>query len=251
MQPWRIEHHAQVSSTNTLALEFIRKHFDNDQTVPPTVVIADTQTAGRGQHDRTWHSPQGNMFATYILPDVAIAFRPLLPLYAGLAAWRTIRELTGLTPKLKWPNDLLLDGQKLAGLLVEAVAAGPNWAAAIGIGINVNATSFPKELNATSLAIATERQWDPRLIAMTVAHYLDVLEAPDSILGTYRQHDALLGQKMTVDTPAGRIIGTGDGIDDDGYLRIATSAGPQIISAGTVRLAESAAPKRSITKKKK
>lgn len=238
MQPWQIEHYAEVSSTNTLALTRIRETFDISQTVPPTIIMADSQTAGRGQYDRSWHSPAGNLFATYILPDVAIAFRPLLPLYAGLAVWRAISALTGLNPQLKWPNDLLLGGKKLAGLLVEAVASGPFWSAAIGIGINLNTTSFPKDLNATSLALATKRQWDPRLVALIVAHYLDVLEAPESLLGTYRQHDALLGKKLKIDTAEGIIIGTGDGINDDGHLQVKTAAGRQTITAGTVRIAE-------------
>lgn len=244
MQPWNIEHHAEVSSTNTLALEKIRHHFENGETVPPTIVIADAQTAGRGQYNREWYSPAGNLFATYILPDVAIAFRPLLPLYAGLAAWRAVRELTGVTPKLKWPNDLLVDGYKLAGLLVEAVAAGPNWSAAIGIGINLNATKFPRDLKATSLAMLTDRQWDPRTVALTVAFYLDVLEAPESILDTYRQNDALLGQNLHVETAEGVFIGTGDGITSDGELRLRTDSGERIIPRGTVKITDSLKKKK-------
>ncbi len=248
MTGWHIEHHAQAASTNSLAINMICRHFENDEPVAPTIILADTQTAGRGQYDRQWHSPAGNMYATFILPDVAIAFRPLLPIYAGLAAWRAIRALSGMTALFKWPNDLLVADLKLAGLLVEAVAAGPHWAAAIGIGINLNTKKFPADIAATSLAQCTGRDWDPRTLAMSVAYHMDVLEAPESILGTYRQYDALLGRELTITAATESITGTGAGINDDGHLRVSTASGEKLISTGTIRFADT--PKTPPTKKR-
>lgn len=239
MTAWQIQHHGSVSSTSTLALEFIRRQLSAGQSIQRTIILADQQTAGRGQYTRSWHSPAGNLFATYIMPDVPADMRPLLPLYAGVAVWHTLHDLTALIPMLKWPNDIWLHEGKLAGVLVEAVADSGRWIAAIGIGINLNTKKFPSNIEGCSLALATGRQWDARIMALQLAHHLDARRTTQDVLATYRRHDLLKGRKIDVITSEKVVIGTGDGITNTGYLRIATSEGSKEIATGTVRIRKS------------
>jgi BirA family transcriptional regulator, biotin operon repressor / biotin---[acetyl-CoA-carboxylase] ligase len=129
------------------------------------LVVADEQTAGRGRLDRSWWAPQGGSLLMSLL------FRPLLParlaaqltMCLGLGAIEGIEEVTGLRPALKWPNDVVIDGRKLGGMLSEARLAGDRLEyAVLGFGLNVNIAVMPAELaaSATSLSITLGRPVD-------------------------------------------------------------------------------------------
>lgn len=151
----RIHHFFRTDSTNRIALEL-------GQAGEPegAVVLAEEQTAGRGRAGRSWFSERASgIYATLLLrPPISPVQAPLLTMMAGLSAHAAIAAQTGLRPDLKWPNDLLLNGRKLGGILTEMHAETQLVRFVIvGIGINVNAEKFSGELSetATSLRIAS------------------------------------------------------------------------------------------------
>src|SRR4051795_3493065 len=104
---------------------------------PGTIVLADRQLAGQGRHGHTWHSEPGNgIYCSFVLPP-----SPVLTLALGIAVVEAIAQTTGIACDLRWPNDLMLDNRKAAGILVQLV----NGMAISGIGINVNQTDFPED----------------------------------------------------------------------------------------------------------
>jgi len=148
MSPWRIHHRKDTVSTN----------LDAHSGAPGDVFTADYQTAGRGRLDHKWLSPPGtNLMMSVVLSVEGLSPEHVstLPLVAGLAVARGLSPLTGgLSPKLKWPNDVLVDGRKLAGILCER--QGDN--VIVGVGVNVGQRDFPPEIAAlaTSLALLGE-----------------------------------------------------------------------------------------------
>src|SRR5262249_51148011 len=139
----RIDWHASLDSTQRRATELAR-----DGAEEGTTVIAETQTAGRGRLGRRWHSPPGlNVYASVILrPALPPSEVPQVALVAGLATARAVAAATGLDARVKWPNDVLLDGRKVAGILTEMEAELERVRFVIvGIGVNVNAAAetFP------------------------------------------------------------------------------------------------------------
>jgi BirA family biotin operon repressor/biotin-[acetyl-CoA-carboxylase] ligase len=137
----RIEYYRTVDSTMNAAARL----------EPGAAVVAEEQTAGRGRHGHSWHSEPGNG----IYCSMVLAPSPALTLALGLAAQNAIFEATGLHCDLRWPNDLMLGGKKVGGVL----AQGIDGRAIAGIGINVNHTSFPPELAGEAMSL---REWPPR-----------------------------------------------------------------------------------------
>jgi len=149
----RIYHFFKTDSTNRVALEL--GHAGEPE---GAVVLAEEQTEGRGRAGRAWHSERGlGIYATLLLrPRLAPVQAPLLTMMAGLSAHSAVQALTGLAVDLKWPNDLLVRGKKLGGILTEMHAEpGLVRFVIVGIGLNVNQEKFPGELAgvATSLRI--------------------------------------------------------------------------------------------------
>jgi BirA family biotin operon repressor/biotin-[acetyl-CoA-carboxylase] ligase len=155
----RILHFPLVGSTNVLALEAAQAGTRSG------VWVADEQTAGRGRGGHAWHSVAGDGLYVSALtsPPIPLTMANWLPLATGLAAQSAIEEVTGLHADIRWPNDLLLNGRKCGGILVEtaSVAAKQNEPemlryAVIGVGINLNHRSFPAALE--SLATSLRRE---------------------------------------------------------------------------------------------
>ncbi len=212
------------------------------------VVIADAQDAGRGRHGRRWSTPQGSTLAlsTIARPELPPARLPTLSIVIGLAVRRAIAaRLTSRQVAIKWPNDVWVDGKKIAGILVEATWVGPRVdALVIGIGINVARREFPPELveTATSLALAGAR--DSALDRTALA--IDLLEAideeldahgtaPDALPDKLAPHDALAGRRVRLIEPG--TIGIADGIDENGRLRVRCDDGAlHFAHAGEVTL---------------
>ncbi|HUI40644.1 MAG TPA: biotin--[acetyl-CoA-carboxylase] ligase [Terriglobia bacterium] len=149
----KIVHYFRIDSTNKVALRLAAEGAAHG-----TVVLAEEQTAGRGRFGRTWYSERSSgIYASVILrPPLAPAVAPALTLMAGVAAQAAVERSTGLTPDIRWPNDLLLNGKKLCGILTEMSAEIDRLhAVVIGIGINVNHRAIPDELReiATSLRL--------------------------------------------------------------------------------------------------
>jgi BirA family biotin operon repressor/biotin-[acetyl-CoA-carboxylase] ligase len=238
-------HFRQVGSTNTVAREMAEAGAPNG-----TVVTADEQTAGRGRQGRTWTAAPGSalLFSAIVRP---LAKRhPLLPLAVPLAVCETAERLRrGIECKVKWPNDIHLDGRKLAGILIEA-RPQEEWAV-LGIGLNLTIAEneFPEELRdrATSLfadphaAVPYGRHsgirnsWAVEEARVALSEALERWVEADSvtILAAWRQRDALLGREVSWE----RGSGVAEGIDERGYLLVRLADGERVaLGAGDVHL---------------
>ncbi len=217
-----------ADSTNAVAAE---------RPIAGTVVVADHQTAGRGRLDRTWETPPGSAltFSAVVDPRLEDASWPLLPLATALAIAEGVERATGLTVGLKWPNDILIEEEKVAGILLERVVADRPLAV-IGVGINV--AMRPEQLpvpTATSLAIAgsdASRTVVFGAVVQALAAGLASLRAdPPAMLVAYRLACTTLGREVTVQLPDGsEHHGTATDVDDHGRLVVAGRA----IGAGDV-----------------
>jgi BirA family biotin operon repressor/biotin-[acetyl-CoA-carboxylase] ligase len=196
-----------------------------------TVVVADAQTAGQGRHGHSWHSEPGN--GVYL--SIVLEPTPLLTLALGVAAVDAIAQSTGITCDLRWPNDLMLDNRKCAGILVQLM----DGRAIAGIGININHTSFPPELEATSLHLHSRRAHDREAIFEALLPAIDSVtrEAPNTILRLFAHASSYVsGRRVTVDQPGGTILGTTAGLTPEGHLIVRKDDGTDtLVLAGGVR----------------
>ena len=193
------------------------------------IVLAEEQTAGQGRHGHSWYSePYAGIYCSIVLEP-----RPLLTLALGLAAAEAIDSGCDL----RWPNDVMLGGRKVAGILVQLVE---NRAIA-GIGINVNHASFSPDLEATSLRLHTGRivEREPILNALFAAIHSYTALAPDDILRLFAKASSYAaGRRVVVHQPDGIIEGTTAGLSPDGFLRVRKDDGTDtLILAGGVRAA--------------
>ena len=192
-----------------------------------TLVTAGHQTAGRGRQGRTWTAPPGRaLLLSLVVRDVD----PLLPLRAGLA----VADLAGDRARVKWPNDVLVDGRKVAGVLVES-RPQEGWTV-VGIGVNaaLDVNDLPEELRTTAASLGRR----PAELEATLAELLGHLErrlhepVADS-LAALRERDALAGRPVRWDENEG----TGAGIGDDGALLVRGADGTvRALDAGEVHL---------------
>jgi BirA family biotin operon repressor/biotin-[acetyl-CoA-carboxylase] ligase len=231
-----------ISSTNDAALESARSGGSGK-----SWFVARAQTGGRGRHGRTWASPPGNLYASLLLIDaVPIELAPQLCFVAGVALARALRSLVAEDTrlKLKWPNDVVFDGAKLAGILLEGInLATGGFASVMGIGVNCN--SHPRDLAypATALcetgAVAyTPQDVFPRLSG-EIAYWLDVFAGGKGFAAIRSGWLALasgLGQPIKVRTPSRHLEGRFRTIDATGRLLLQNESGIVAIEAGDVIL---------------
>jgi BirA family biotin operon repressor/biotin-[acetyl-CoA-carboxylase] ligase len=241
-EPRLVRHFPSVDSTNARALALA------DAGAPDgTVVIADRQTAGRGRRGRSWHSPEGGLYLSYLVRAVGRLPRPsMLTLASGVAAVRAIRAATGLETHMKWPNDVVAGepARKVAGILAESSGSGNQLdCAVIGVGINVSAGPLPQELadRASSLAIELGREVDAAALQASLIAQLDAELARLRAGG----HAAMLeewmalspfarGRDVSWQTPGGVRTGVTAGVDAEGALLVRTPAGIDRLVAGEV-----------------
>jgi BirA family biotin operon repressor/biotin-[acetyl-CoA-carboxylase] ligase len=211
-----------------------------------TVVLADSQTGGRGRLGRSWYSPAGvNLYLSVILrPDLAAADAPLLSLAAAVGVADGIRGYVGEPPTVKWPNDLLYNRRKLAGILLETPGASRH--VILGVGINVNVTVFPDELSG-STSLHLERGSAARRAAVlasvlnSLEDWIDrlVADGSQSIIEAWLGLADWIGQPIVVRQPEGDLSGVALGLAPSGALRLRTDDGEEReIVAGTVELTE-------------
>jgi len=205
----------RVASTQDEA----RRLLDAGEAAAGHVIVADAQEAGRGRFGRIWLSPVGGLYATFLVKQ-----DPRLPLAAGVAVVEALARF-GVSARLKWPNDALIAGLKVAGLLIETVEG----LALLGIGINLEAAPLD---TATSLRAAggSVRRGE-LLIALgdTLAAAIDA----DDLVAAYRKYLDTLGRPVRVFMGDGTVIeGTAVDIDDDGQLVLETDSGLRVIPSG-------------------
>jgi BirA family biotin operon repressor/biotin-[acetyl-CoA-carboxylase] ligase len=199
----------RVNSTNTLALALAQ-----DAANDGLVLVAREQTAGRGQHGRTWLSPAGSsvLLSALVFPPPALQRPAILTAWAAVSVCETIREVAGLGATIKWPNDVLLDGRKVCGILIEQ-----RGGTVAGIGLNVNqalatfeAAGLPE---ATSLAAATGHSFDCEQVTLSLIRRLDaeyrLLLGGEvgSLEARWREWLGLLDQTVTVECHDGDVSG--------------------------------------------
>ena len=214
-------HFRLVDSTNERARAFAARGAPHG-----TLVSAREQTAGRGRQGRTWSAPPGRA----LLCSLVVRDPPrLLPLSAGVA----LAEVVGAGAAVKWPNDVLLDGRKVAGILVEG-RPQEGWAV-VGIGLNVAVRDgdLPPELRERAGTLGL----DPVDVETVLARLLAVLERwlsmpQDAVLEALRSSDALIGRR--VQWAGGE--GEAAGVDGDGRLVVSTADGRVALDAGEVHL---------------
>ncbi|RHW41271.1 biotin--[acetyl-CoA-carboxylase] ligase [Neobacillus notoginsengisoli] len=229
----KVFYYESVDSTQKIANDL-----STENAPEGTLVIADEQTSGRGRMERKWHSPKGEgiWMSLLVRPEIPPQQAPQLTLLTAVAAVRAIEEAAGLTPVIKWPNDIMVNSKKIAGILTEMQAEADRiHSVIIGIGINVNQdrTDFPKELlgTATSLAIETGNGLPrSRIIQEFCAQfeklYLLYLEKgfyPIKLL--WESYARGIGSFMRARTYNGVIEGVALGITEDGVLKIESSDG--------------------------
>ena len=218
-----------------------------------TVVITESQTAGRGRRGRSWFSPPGaGLYVSVVLAPRRARVEPdratsLLTLAAGVALSEAVERVTGLVPAIKWPNDLLVERRKLAGILAEGVAQPASTgvqAVILGFGINLMSAAYPPDLarRVTSLEAELGRAIDRAAVcaeslASLAERYHDLLEGRyDAILDAWRSRSfGGRGARVEWDTPSGVQAGITEGIDEMGALLVRTGRSLERIVAGEVR----------------
>lgn len=195
-------------------------------------VVAVAQQAGRGRQGRAWHSPAGNLYMSVLLrPPLAPAKVPPLTLCAGLAVAEAVND-AGAPASIKWPNDVLVDGKKIAGVLTEMSTRGAELEyVVVGIGLNVGERAFPPELAATSLALATGRELEVDRVREAVCAGLEMwLErylagGVPALAGAFSAHSALAGRPVRARVDGALVEGRAVGLRDDGALLLEDAAG--------------------------
>ncbi len=213
------------------------------------VVIADRQSSGKGRMGRRWESPGGvNLYASILLRPAILPFEaPKLTFLSAVAVCRAITNCTGLKPTVKWPNDILLNGAKVAGLLNEMSSETDQvHYVVLGIGVNLNmrADQFPTDLRypATSLAIAAGQSVSRLDFTRTLLQEIDALyqtyleQGSEPIMAAWAELCDLTGKAVEVDCNQLKIAGTMIGLAEDGALLVRTATGKiENIYAGDVR----------------
>jgi BirA family biotin operon repressor/biotin-[acetyl-CoA-carboxylase] ligase len=224
-------HFFSVDSTNAFASRLL----NHGRKVPDgTVIIAESQTAGKGRRGRSWHSEQeyGLYFSVVLRPRIPPGFAPLFTLGTAVAMHNAIESTTGLQVDIKWPNDLLVNGMKVCGILAEMQAEFDRVnSLIIGVGVNVNHAGFPADIaeTATSLRIASgQNQSRIRLLV----EFLEELEnllmrfekyGPSSIIETWTRDSSFAnGRRLEINDGFRVIEGTTRGLNPFGALRLET-----------------------------
>lgn len=205
-------------------------------------IVARSQNAGRGRHGRHWGSPPGNLYASLLLVGPCEpVLAPQLGFVAGLALHDAAAAATGLSAPalaLKWPNDLLVDGAKTAGLLLEGESRAGRFAVTIGFGVNIascpSETPYPAthlgahaaEASVERLLAALSGAWHRRFSAWSLPGGFGPLRA------AWLERAAYLGQSITMRLPDGPVSGRFLGLDAAGRLELETEGGRRLIDAG-------------------
>lgn len=225
-----VEYHDAIPSTQERARDL----------VGPAVVVADHQTAGRGTRDRIWVAPAGtSLLASWVYAECSgVAPAAIL---AGVAIVRALDALGAPGATLKWPNDVLIDGRKVAGALAHA-STGDEGSLVLGIGVNVRqrASDFPDALRAHATALALHG-WELDRLALLarVTGELDrALADVPAALATWRERSSVLGRDVVVERVGEPVLrGVARDLDGDGALVLETPHGPRRILVGEVSLA--------------
>lgn len=199
-----------------------------------TLVIADTQSAGRGRRGRGWISPAGEgIFMSLILrPGTQAQKAARLSLLTALAVCEAIRGVTGLDAAIKWPNDIVCGGRKLCGLLLEMDAQGGELRSVVaGVGVNVHQTAFDEEIahTASSLDLLSGKRQSRSAIVRAFLEHYECAAAMDeaAMMDAYRARSATIGRRVQVIATGETFVGTATGVTDSGTLLVEDDEGTE------------------------
>ena len=240
----QVEFHSTLDSTNDRGLELARDALWQC----PSLVLAEEQRAGRGRGGNRWWSAAGALTFSLVLDaqrsELSLLNRPRISLTAGLAVCESLRELLpdSLHVGLKWPNDVLLEGRKVCGVLIEATAAEPERLV-IGVGVNVNnsLSSAPGLVRkvATSMIDVAERPLDLTDVLVSILSQMEsgfdrLRHSPGDLARRWQRYCVLRGQVVALDVNERHVTGECRGIDGDGALVLQTGNGTKRYFSGVV-----------------
>jgi BirA family biotin operon repressor/biotin-[acetyl-CoA-carboxylase] ligase len=223
-----IHYKESVESTQKIAHQLILENAPEG-----TVVIAEEQSSGRGRMDRKWHSPKytGIWMSLILRPNIPLIKTPQLTLLTAVAGVQAMEEVTGLVPEIKWPNDILLNGKKVTGILTELQAeADKVHSIIIGIGMNVNQhkEDFPEELTSTATSLFIEKNQKVSrsdiikciFINLEKLYLLYLNNGFFPIKMLWESYAVSIGKQIKARTLTNTIEGKALGITDDGVLEL-------------------------------
>ena len=225
---------SEIDSTNREARDRAEK-----EAIEGTVVIADSQSRGKGRLGRSWESPSGaNLYLSIILrPRISLPAAAQITLLAGIAAARALSGVSGLECRIKWPNDIFLRGRKLAGILAEMEGKGAKVRFIIlGIGVNVNwrREDFPVGLRETATSLCAETGKEISRVAVAAGFLHEMEREYSSFLREgfsarlreeWSRLSWVLGKRVTLSLPEGTISGQALGLDPEGALLVLDGEG--------------------------
>ncbi|WP_339202860.1 biotin--[acetyl-CoA-carboxylase] ligase [Paenibacillus sp. FSL K6-3182] len=198
-----------------------------------TLFVAEQQVKGRGRMGRGWISPRGKgiWMSMVLRPSVPIHFAPQLTLLTAVALCRSLKRLTGLPIGIKWPNDLLIEGKKISGILLESAAEDERLRyviAGIGISVNLEEADYPAELleKATSLRISGQQKWSREEVIADFLkeweqlYFLYQEQGFSPIVTLWEALSVSLGKTVRLTTPQGELVGIPIGLEESGAIRI-------------------------------
>jgi BirA family biotin operon repressor/biotin-[acetyl-CoA-carboxylase] ligase len=232
----------RVASTNLIARRVVSECIENELSLPKAMIIAGEQTAGRGRNERAWSSPPGKGIYATTLISRPIHELPLIPLAMATIVASYLRDVFAIDARIKWPNDILVAGKKIAGILIEARVQDDRAFLLIGTGVNVEPVNDDARPNAIAISEATSR------FSGIDAATLAFVEHVDEQLAAPLDHDTVLERwrSLAIHQPGDRIhcvlgektiTGTWSRIDEGGRAVIHTPAGEIFVSAGDLMLA--------------
>jgi len=233
-----------VDSTNDIA-----KRLVDESDKEGTVILADSQTQGKGRRGRTWHSEEnvGVYLSIFLKPSLPPELLAQITLVAGVTLVQAVNEFSRARAYLKWPNDILLNGKKVAGILTENCQGNEHSGVILGIGINVNNAHFPFPLQhiATSMAMENGNNFErPPLITFLLNHldqtYHSFLnEGISATIDQWNLNSDMLGKHISLTQGTQTFLGTAMKLDEEGQLVMLVNNGKEIaFDSGEVTLLE-------------
>ena len=232
----------RVSSTNLVARRIVHECIENELSLPQAMIIAREQLAGRGRNARSWSSPAGKGIYATTLHSRPVSELPLVPLEMANIVASYLREVFAIDARIKWPNDVLVHGRKIAGILIEARVQDERAHMLIGTGVNVEPIDDDDRPNAIAITEASPRNYTGVDDAITafVEHVDERLARPldrTRVLDEWRRlaiHNS--GDKITCILGDRTVSGTWNGIDDEGRALLRNTTGVIAVSAGDIIL---------------
>lgn len=233
----------EVVSTNTLAMQMAAEGAPEG-----TVVLAETQTGGKGRLGRKWMSPKGNLYLSLVLrPSIPVQKAPLVTLMGAAATVSAIRTICAVPAAIKWPNDIILSGKKVSGLLTE-MSAEPDRVKhivlGIGVDVNMRLDELPSDMRALATTVAAEagRSIDRTGLLRQILRELDqayrkLLENDREVLEDWKSLNSTIGNRVAVRGLNETIQGLAEGIDAEGRLMVKLDDGTtRTVAAGDVTI---------------